>query len=168
MLFNVISQVMAFCSSKDGASEISLQTSESKLRKKIIFWLCLSQDNKIMFIHLWIIPLLILLPSVIILGLSIYYNPNFFSPSMHLVLAPECMLLEEMYASLFIYCHLFEQGKEKCRLTDCPPGNKALDLAEASLALYILKIRHIYIQDFVSFDELCHFSCFIETTDIQH
>lgn len=87
---------------------------------------------------------------------------------MHLVLTPECMLLEEMYASLFIYCHLFEQGKEKCRLTDCPPGNKALDLAEASLALYILKIRHIYIQDFVSFDELCHFSCFIETTDIQH
>ena len=147
---------------------MSLQTSQSKLRKKIIFWLCLSQDNKIMFNHLWIIPLLILLPSVIILVLSIYYNPNFFSPSMHLVLVPECMLLEEIYVSLFIYCYSYEQRKEKCRLIDYPPGNKALDLTEASLALYILKIRHIYIQDFLSFDELCHFSSFIETIDIQH
>ena len=159
---------MAYCSSKDGASEISLQTSESKLRKKIIFWLCLSQDNKIMFIHLWIIPLLILLPSVIILVLSIYYNPNFFSQSMHLVSAPECMLLKEIYAYLLNYCHSFEQGKEKCRLTDYPPGKRALDLTEASLTLYILKIRHVYIQDFVSFDELCHFSSFIERIDIQH
>ena len=105
---------------------------------------------------------------MIILVLSIYYNPNFFSPSMHLVLVPECMLLEEIYVSLFIYCYSYEQRKEKCRLIDYPPGNKALDLTEASLALYILKIRHIYIQDFLPFDELCHFSSFIETIDIQH